>query len=105
MNKENRLERDFTGYIKIFRFKDPNMGSGEDKTISIQKVSIDNFSSKEKGFKPYHIKNEYKKRFGLTSMDFGYRFISLNEIKKIRKDNNKKIKHLKQINTQLENII
>ena len=98
---DKKLEEEFTGYIKIFKWMDPNMGYGEGETVGIFKVKKEWYAVTPKGFREYYLKDKFKKLLGVYSMDVGYRFITLNEIKELYEENNQKINNLQRINNQI----
>lgn len=98
---EKKFEREFTGFIKVYEYKDPNMGFGEGKTVNILKVKKEWFELTPNGFSSYHMKDKIVKGLNLNLMENGYYFISKDEIKQIFKDNENLIDNLQKLNNQL----
>ena len=96
-----RLNRDFTGYIRVYRYSDPNMGYGDGGTVGFFEVKKEWFTTENTGFAPYKLKSKILKELNLSLMDNGYKFVDKEEMKETYHDNLKSIEKLKKQNKSL----
>jgi len=95
-----KLNKDFTGYIRIYQYSDPHMGYGDRGTVEFFKVEKEWFELKP--IIPYYqLKPKIIKALNIDFYSNGYEFVNKEVIQKTYDDNLKFIEKLKKQNKSL----
>ena len=100
-HEQTVLDKEFTGYIKVYEWLDHYKGYGQGEIVGIFKVKKEWFSTQPRGFSIYHLKDEIKNHLDINSPELGTNFITLDEIKKLYVKNDQEIDRLQKLNDQL----